>query len=487
MKNFKVLKKLSFILFIFFVSTFLSCEKISNFLEETTEEKKYLLLYTNDEHGYFYAEGDIYRAAVIQEMWEEEEKKCPECHIIKISGGDNYTGAAVSSVFRGESTAKIFKIMGYDVAALGNHEFDFGLEAFRKNEKLSGIEYLAANLMDGNFNAPFGTDTTLKVGNTVFGITGLTTGDLKRLAFSKYLDEIHVVESENVVERNMRNLSKKAAVQLVVTHQSLEESVAWAEKLHKKPLVIFNAHSHESYLKNIGDTLFVQAGKNMKQYAKVEITRDMGRFYVTDAKLVEVRKTASFSSEKSQKIRDITNHYNKKLDKIAGQTIIKARRDFSLEKFQKLYACSLKHHASDADIGMSNPGGFRHEIRRGDVKLKNIISMLPFENRVVISKIYGRHLPENLELAENSICGAQKKEGNWYIGNKLLNPEKKYKVVIHEFMHSGGDFFEFRQEDTESTLTSVNWRTPLISYLKKASSRKKTLEKAFRDIVTFMD
>ena len=100
------------------------------FEEQST---KILFLYTNDEHGHIVERNDWFKSVALEEMWEEEAERCPGCQIIKLSGGDNFTGTAVSTYFSGEPTAKVMGILGYRLSSLGNHELDFGTDALDEN------------------------------------------------------------------------------------------------------------------------------------------------------------------------------------------------------------------------------------------------------------------------------------------------------------------------------------------------------------------
>lgn len=53
---------------------------------------------------------------------------------VLIDGGDIYQGNAVSDVVKGESLSAAFDAMEYDAVAVGNHEFDWGLETVIDND-----------------------------------------------------------------------------------------------------------------------------------------------------------------------------------------------------------------------------------------------------------------------------------------------------------------------------------------------------------------
>ena len=80
-----------------------------------------------------------------------------------ISGGDMWTGPAISTWFEGEGMVEVMNEMGYAAAAIGNHEFDFGLEVLRARAFEATFPFVSANvrpvagadLPDGLEIAPF--------------------------------------------------------------------------------------------------------------------------------------------------------------------------------------------------------------------------------------------------------------------------------------------------------------------------------------------
>ena len=63
-----------------------------------------------------------------------------------LSGGDSWTGPALSTLLHGEPVIDLFNHLNYDAAALGNHEFDFGLEVLERNRERASYPMLAANV-----------------------------------------------------------------------------------------------------------------------------------------------------------------------------------------------------------------------------------------------------------------------------------------------------------------------------------------------------
>ena len=458
------------------------CTKIQNAIEEPVPHK-FVFLYTNDEHGHFYEKDGWYKGAVLYEMWEEEKKACPECTFYRLSGGDNYTGSAISSMFKGKPMAKIMRILGYQVSAVGNHEFDFGMVPFERNRKESGMAYLSSNIVFTDLTNAFDSSMTFESEFGKFNVIGSTTEELKQISFAAHMKNIQVVKPEGPVGRELIKFKPKTDFQIVISHESVESARNWVPDLPVKPLIVFTGHEHKEFIKNYGDVLFIQTSKYLRAYARVEIVKKGDQISVTKADIIPLKKKADFDLEDSKKIRDITDKYRRKMEKQAGGILINARKDFAFESFQKLYVCTLLEAYPGYQVAMSNPGAFRDEICKGSVRKSDIISMLPFQNRLVLSELPGKELIYNLNLSQESYCGAEKEDGTWFVGDTEIDPVGKYKVVAHEFVYSGGDYYRFVVDGAVNNITSKDWREPLEKYLSDCSKKGLDLDRAYASLM----
>ncbi|HET9747136.1 MAG TPA: metallophosphatase [Chitinophagaceae bacterium] len=103
--------------------------------ELIAEEKRYKLtvLHTNDVHSRldpFPMDGGINqglggvaaRADIIEKIRREEE------HVLLLDAGDIFQGTAYFNFYKGKPEIKVMSLMKYDATAIGNHDFDAGLE-----------------------------------------------------------------------------------------------------------------------------------------------------------------------------------------------------------------------------------------------------------------------------------------------------------------------------------------------------------------------
>jgi len=143
--------KIGFLL-IGFVSFTLVVNSCNENQETPLPEKKILtVFYTNDEHGWMEPFDDLAGGASgMLGRWKEVEGYDGKDSFLVLSGGDMWTGPAISSWFKGESMVNVMNAMGYDAAAIGNHEFDFTVEVLTNNMSKMNFPLLSANIKEKN-------------------------------------------------------------------------------------------------------------------------------------------------------------------------------------------------------------------------------------------------------------------------------------------------------------------------------------------------
>ncbi|MGH7572721.1 MAG: 5'-nucleotidase C-terminal domain-containing protein, partial [Gemmatimonadota bacterium] len=110
------------------------------------------IIATNDFHGALepltpaWAQGDtIGGAATLASYIRAVEGRYPE-ETLHLDGGDVMQGTVVSNLTHGRSTVDVLERMGVDAAAIGNHEFDWGIDTLRARLAQADFPWLSANI-----------------------------------------------------------------------------------------------------------------------------------------------------------------------------------------------------------------------------------------------------------------------------------------------------------------------------------------------------
>ena len=111
---------------------------------------KLTILYTNDVHSrvepfpdndpkYPNQGGSARRAAIIKKIRNEEK------NVLLLDAGDIFQGTPYFNFYAGELEYKLMSQMGYELATLGNHDFDLGVDNIIKQLPNASFEFVCAN------------------------------------------------------------------------------------------------------------------------------------------------------------------------------------------------------------------------------------------------------------------------------------------------------------------------------------------------------
>ena len=142
--------------------------------EENTNADDIVILYTNDVHTY--VDGPI-SYDVIAAIKKELQKEYG--YVYLVDAGDHIQGTAYGSMDNGETIIKMMNAAGYDVATLGNHEFDYGMFGCMKAIDMAEYPYVSCNFhneADGVCGENvLNSFELLQAGEETIAVVGITT------------------------------------------------------------------------------------------------------------------------------------------------------------------------------------------------------------------------------------------------------------------------------------------------------------------------
>lgn len=178
---------------------------------------KITILHTNDVHSHIdpFPPGDaknpnaggVSRRAALIESIRKENK-----HVLLLDAGDVFQGTPYFNYYGGEPELKLMSLMGYDLATIGNHEFDNGIKGFHSQLRHADFDFVNANydfrntLLDGVIR-PY---KVFKKGGVRIGVFGLGVElaglvDRKNYGETTYLDPVEIATD---MSRQLREREK---------------------------------------------------------------------------------------------------------------------------------------------------------------------------------------------------------------------------------------------------------------------------------------
>ena len=428
--------------------------------------RKLVIMHTNDLHGNIEADskgrGGITRLATLIRQVRQENPNC----VIYLDAGDDAQGTPVSNIFYGEPTFKAIKSMDPLAGAIGNHEYDWGLEIHHKMLKNAGYPILAANVLDKSGKNVYQPYLIKEINGIKVGVIGLTSVDIPSLVKKGYTGDLQFIDPAQACVKFLPEMYAKGAELIVaVSHCGVEADKALAETVPAIDLIV-GGHSHTKVEPaiNVGDhTWIVQAGHYGRYLGRIDLQVNPynGKIFNFESKLIPVDK--DLQVELDPTVVSIANEYNEKIRPIMEQEVGVLKGDLKLEKTDTVLdsslgtaICEAIRHQSKADMAFYNWGGIRIEaVSGGKVKLDTLFRLLPFDDPVVVVEMKGKDVIEllNQALAMTKVGPLQaagvdmiadkntKQVSSLKVQGKAIDPEATYRVATTEFLAKGGDSY----------------------------------------------
>ncbi len=481
---------------------------------------KVVILHTNDMHGRLESFdknlksrniGGLARIAYYIKQVKREHK-----NVLVLDAGDMIQGTLYFKIFNGLPNIKFMSKAGYDMAVLGNHEFDKGISILEQVVDAAKFPMLCANI---NFINNPGLNNKIQpyliknYGGLKIGIIGIVTDDLKTLTGSS--TKIEVYDDVLTTKKYVNLIKDKVDFIIVLSHIGFWEDVKLAKAVNNIDLII-GGHSHTLLgtpfivkHKSGNKTYIVQAGEHGQQIGKIELLFNHKKLSNLDYYIVPIndkipadKQLQKEISVYSRQLKVLTTtkvgHIKNKL--IGKKKLIRSRQTSA----GVLVTNSIKYKFPDVDIVLQNSGGikFHRNLPPGDFTLAQVYELYPFENTLVIAKINGEQLKSVLETSARKLpllSGAflqskgleysidlKKdpqlvsddntkiiKEGNRIynvkVNGKELKSDAYYKVAFNNFMHFGGDGYSQLKHAKVIKKTKSQVQDLIIQYLKDNS------------------
>ena len=385
--------------------------------------------------------------------------------VLLLDAGDTFQGTYVSNSNQGTAMVEVMNLAGVDAMALGNHEFDWGLDVLRARTAQAHFPCLAANLaMDPGVEvegiSPY---ATLDAGRIKIGILGLTYHDLSTIVKASAIEGLHSLCPVETTLRYLPELREQSDLVIVLSHLGEEGDRALAEAVPELALIV-GGHSHSAFHNGlrVGDTLIVQAGAYGALLGHVELTLDRRRKKLvldeTTARLVPVTGAGDASEAAAQ----VVARWAEQAEQV-GSVVVGASAAF-LPRSSETGETALGNLIVDAmraadlgdgksaDIAVHNDGGIRASLDAGPITYAELYAVLPFDNTLVGLDLTGAQVRELLENGMGSRGTGIQVSGVAFaysmneprgrrvmevmVNGQPLDRERTYRVVTIDYLHT---------------------------------------------------
>ena len=377
-------------------------------------KSRVVVLHTNDTHTHI----DDGRVAFSEIAAEKARLEAAGENVILVDAGDYVQGTALGGYDSGRSAIDIMNAAGYRVATLGNHEFDYGIEAMFANAARAKFSTVSCNFIK--------RDSAADVGRRVFPAYTVVTSGAVRVAFvgvttpttlvsakpSTFLDPTGSYRAYDfiagergealyaAVQDAVNEAARHADYTVVLGHLGISPDCAGYMSTdvvaHTTNFVaLVDGHSHSEYT---GSRVRNAAGKDVILTQSGSYLGLLGCLVFEDGQCV-MAGTIYTRGEKARAPCGLCSY-----------------RPGTNERIARKEECSAGDFAADAawwyaneraglacDIGMMNGGNVRADVPEGDVTLKVLRTVQPFGGDVGVVEASGRLVLDALEFGAQAV------------------------------------------------------------------------------------
>ncbi len=495
------------------------------------------ILHTNDHHGRFWpnAEGEYGLAArktLIDRVRAEVAAAGGE--VLLLDGGDINTGVPESDLQDAEPDVQGMNRLGYDAAAVGNHEFDKPRSVLQRQRQWANFPLLSANVyQDGQ--RLFEPYRIFERRGYKIAVMGLTTDDTARMVLP---DNVRGTEFRQPIAEAVQlvpQLRAQADMVIAATHMGHypdgrrgvnapgDVEMARAFAPGQGPDLIVGGHSQDPVCmlaENRRNTAYLPGqpcAPDRQNGSWIVQAHEWGKYvgradFVIAAGRVELVKYQLLPVNLSRKLADGSRApYTERIPEDEGLraflqpfqergqarlNVPVARADGvldgdrnSVRKQPTTLGTLIARAMMDkvgADAGLINGGGVRDSLPAGLITYRDVLKVQPFANTVGVVQLSGAELLDYLRAAAKMTPGSGgfaqtaglrlRIEGgvlqDAQVGGQPIDPQRRYKLAINNFTATGGDGYPRLREHPGYTDSGFNDAEVLRAYLAARSPLK---------------
>jgi 5'-nucleotidase len=463
---------------------------------EGDADLQFTVLHTNDLHAHdqSFSENGKLVGGMARVGHVIRELRAKDGDTVTIDAGDVFQGTPLYNLKHGEVEVNLLNKIGYDIATIGNHEFDDGPNNLAEQLQNAKYQVVCANLdfADVPALAKIVKPSVVRVINgEKVGFIGAMTPEIFRGSITlggvkakKIIDFWTMPIADEVTRLQSEGINKI----VVISHCGIDFDQEMARNVPAIDVIV-GGHSHTRLdsplvIEHDGgsSTMIVQTGCYGRAVGELHLAFDAAGRLLKDKSHEHLIDISSAIPEDSD-LKAYINEQSQSLKELDKQVLGRALGKFSMSFNDYLCdspigdlvcdALSMEAQKFGATIVLQNRGGIRSHIEAGPITAKDAESVLPFDNALVCATISGADLLRALENGLSGYLGArflevgglkfaydrskppgekivfalaQDKDGHW----QPVDPSSQYRIAINSYNFQSGEGHDFsKAKDVE--------------------------------------
>ncbi|MEE6272485.1 5'-nucleotidase C-terminal domain-containing protein [Georgenia sp. MJ206] len=321
-----------------------------------------------------------------------------------VFGGDLAGGTIFGGLYKGFPMVEAFNRIGIDLANLGQHDFDFGVDNTRALIAASEFPWITSNLLeaDGTPFLPGATWHVAQVGDLSVGYIGLTDG-METTSVGSAVIELDHVAAATAALADMEAAADPDVV-VAVTQVPLATGEALVDALPQLDVVLLEEMAeYDSVVVEHGGAVLAAPEGNLGSLIRLDVTLGPDGEVTVTPSVVEVDHTVVPDAG----LRELEEFYAAEMDANLSEVLATVETpllnpDHATRRVETRlgsFVADAFRAFHSADVGWANGGGIRAEAPGPSFTLRDAYALAPFDNKVMLVEVSGADLRQALEDA----------------------------------------------------------------------------------------
>ena len=400
-----------------------------------------MILFTSDVHCGIESNFGYAGLAMVRDAY-----KNAGYHVLLVDNGDSIQGEPVGTMTTGEANIKLMNAVGYDIAIMGNHEFDYGMDRFFELTKMANFPYISCNF-NKNGELQFAPYVIKEFDGVKIAFVGITTPKTLTSSTPKYFQDENgnfiygFFEDEtgeglyNAVQKAVDDArAEGASIVIAMAHLGNEAECSpytYADVIANTTGIdaLLDGHSHDTNhveMRNKArETVLRQGcGTKMEGIGYLKIAAKDGAMeagvMMWNNDDFNATQLYQLDTDVTKAVAEATETLNAKLAEVVAKTDVELTINDPVAVTEEGKSVRIIRNAetnlgdlcadayryvSGADIAFVNGGGIRVSIKEGDITLNDILKVHPFGNALCVCEATGQQILDALEFGAKDVPG----------------------------------------------------------------------------------
>jgi 5'-nucleotidase/UDP-sugar diphosphatase len=416
------------------------------------ETRHLTILHTNDLEGQLLGEedGGVQRGGFAQLLALLARERGDSNSTLLIDGGDALGASPLARFDQGALVSELLARSGYDAMAVGNHEFDYGLDTLRVRTSRMAFPALAANVQVAGEN-PFKKWVVVERAGLRIALVGLLSPATAKVINPLRNPGLKIDAPAATLEQILPSLRDSSDYIIALVHMEEDEALELAQRFAEVDLFVAGGfrrprteRAAPHWLQLAGGTRVLCTPGRGAYLGRIDIELERrGSLWVEQsfsARLLPVTPATGIDAEAQRAIAEQLQIFDK-----SGRHVL-GRIDKKVENAPSWLALLLRRSAR-AEVGMINRGAV-NELTLGDsVTLEEVRRLVRYDDFVVSLEIKGQKLAElgaqssarSKESQQLVFSGYDVAAGT--VNGRKLNNDESYLVATTAYLAEGGDAY----------------------------------------------